>query len=1073
MTASPPLKDGADATDVGGASLTAQTLAGLRWTTFATVLSAALQVAFAAIMGRLLEPAAFGLVAASGIVLRFGQYFARMGVSEALVQKPKLTDEDMRAGFASGVGLGAAVLAVVLLAAPFAAGLLNEPDVVPVLRAMGLALVLVGAAGVSNALLRRELRFRDLAVRDLASYVVGYFGVGLTLALLGAGVWALVGAALSQALLALVLSYRAAPHPVRPTLHGPSYRALYGFGSRVSVIGFLEFLGSNLDTFAVGRYAGVAALGQYNRAYLLTSMPMYHAQTALSKVLFPGLSRIQADVARMRRAYLSAFGVAAVALVPVCVGMAVAAREIVLVVLGPQWEPAIAILPFLAAAVTLNMLNHFAGVTCQARGELNAKLRLQVAHVVALVGFLALAVGRGSAAYAAALAAAEFVRFVLYAALMRRAFDVRPFDLAVRLGPALLAAGAVAAAIALGRLALLGLGAPLPVVLVAEIVLGGVTLVAAFRLGPLRVVRDDLRARVEQAGVLSAAARSSPWARLVHVALGRADRTEGDQGGRTSTVRAHGMSATGAARGMSRRWRARLRSRTPSPALLAILGLGVLGTAAVLVPRVGALLPLALGAVVLGLGSVLLLDALIRRSALTAALVLAVAVVLTAFPALPPASFGPINVHVTDVLAALLLAAATARLLRFERLTAPQRLLLVFGVVAVISAARGVAVFGLEPALNQFRKVLIFTAAALYFSTVRPGREVYDRIARMWLWAAGALTALVLARWAALAAGLSGSGFLGGLLDSGTITPIRVVGSEETMLLLQAGVIALVAWRAGGTRVPRWLAPLLLAVVVLLQHRTVWVALLVGIAVMTLRDPRLRKRVAPLLLAVALAGAAVTVVVLDRAVGDATIGEELGSAATRTDTFAWRYEGWVALLTENGPEGTTGALLGAPFGTPWDRMVAGQLVDVSPHNFWLETYLRQGAVGFVAIAVAIALVVASFRAERVDRRGGLLPTGVLLVLLATQLTYSITYDFGVVQGMLLGLVLGAMTAPAAPLERRAASGRRALPGDQPAREARLPARRPVGALHATVGGSTRLAVVNGHRGSGRERRVSR
>ncbi len=247
-----------------------------------------LQVVFAAVMGRLLDPTAYGLFAIANLALRFGAYVARMGVGSAIVQREDLRDEHIRAGFASAVGLGAAVAGVFALVAPLIAAGFREPAVTGVLRGLALTLVVQGLGSTSEALLRRDLRFRFIAIAETVSYVLGYFVIGLALAAAGAGAWALVGAALGQQAVLSVLCVAAVCHPIAPPLRWAPYRALLGFGGRVSAISFLEFLGSELDALAVGRVAGAAALGQYNRAWLLIRLPSYQATTGLTRVLFRG-----------------------------------------------------------------------------------------------------------------------------------------------------------------------------------------------------------------------------------------------------------------------------------------------------------------------------------------------------------------------------------------------------------------------------------------------------------------------------------------------------------------------------------------------------------------------------------------------------------------------------------------------------------------------------------------------------------------------------------------------------------------------------------------------------------------
>jgi O-antigen/teichoic acid export membrane protein len=503
-----------------GDNLTSRTLHGLRWTYLASGAGAVLQIGYAAVMGRLLDPVTFGLMAMAMLAMRFTKYFATMGVGQALVQKPDLDEKDVRAGFTSGILLGLAFFALIWVAAPLIGGFFSERTVVPILRWLGGSLLFTGLGTTAESLLRRELRFRELAIREILAYVLGYLGVGVGLALLGAGVWALVGAAVSANLFGSVLAYAVARHPLRPLFAWRRFRRLYGFGARVSVISFLEFIGTNLDTIAVGRFAGTAPLGQYNRAFLLTSLPTGYLTRSLSQVLFPSFSRIQADTARIRRVYLSAVALAGIILLPVTAGMAVAAREIVLVVLGPQWGEGVAILPILAAAAAFKVLTHFAATLCEARAELNSKLAIQTSCLLAFGAFLYLARGQGLWAYATAYAASEALRHLLYTLLLRRVLGVGVRETLENYRPALIAAVVVSGAILAGRLVLGLAQVPLFLTFLTEVALGGLALLGVLRFGPVGAVRDELRSRLVLAGVWGD--RDALAARVSRAVLGSA-----------------------------------------------------------------------------------------------------------------------------------------------------------------------------------------------------------------------------------------------------------------------------------------------------------------------------------------------------------------------------------------------------------------------------------------------------------------------------------------------------------------------------------------------------------------------
>lgn len=491
----------AGADDVGASDdLARRTLQGLQWTYGAIACSAVMQVAYTAVMGRLLAPRAYGLVASAQVILKFGQLLSEMGLGPAIVQRPQLDRTEIRAAFTSIMLLGGSLAAAIALAAPLTSLLYTDPAVVPVTRALALTLLLNACGLTSVALLRRRLRFRALAALEVASFAVGYLGVGLVSALLGAGVWSLVAAALTQVGIQAVGAYLLTRHPVAPTLAWKRLRPFYSFGARVSLLTALEngaFLGT---TVVIGRQSGLAALGQYNRASLLIDLPLGHLVTGLIKVVFPAMSRIQHDRQRVARAYLGALRVSGSLILPVAAGVAVAAPELVAVLLGPQWGTAAALLPPLALGSVLAVLSTFGAVVCEALAELNRKIVLQSLTLALVVAGL-FAVPRGALmGYALVVAAGELLRHLAYVVLLRRVLDlpVRT-QLAAYRAPLLAGAGVAAATGAWSLLARASQWGLAPTFL-GQLTVAAGALAVLLWYGPLRDVRDEIVARLQPEG---------------------------------------------------------------------------------------------------------------------------------------------------------------------------------------------------------------------------------------------------------------------------------------------------------------------------------------------------------------------------------------------------------------------------------------------------------------------------------------------------------------------------------------------------------------------------------------------
>jgi len=505
-----------------GSTMTAQAVSGLRWSSLGYAALLLANVVYTVTMSRLLDPVAFGLMALAQIVVLFVQFFVRMGLASALVQKPELSKEDVRAASTAGVAVGVALYAALWALAPVISDLFRAPALTSVLRLLGVTFLIEGMSMVGLGLLRRQLRFRELSIITFATYVLGYVVVGISLALLGAGVWSLVVGALVSSGSQMVWQYALLRHPVRPVLQWKPYQYVCGYGMRLSGAHVLDYVGSNLDTFTVGRFASTAVVGQYSRGYYLAVQPLrvYLAQT-LTNVLFSHLSRIQEDGVRLRRAYLSMLMLSGLVVFPVCAGMAVAAREFVRVVLGPQWGLAATIVPWFALAAGCSVISALSQMVAEARADLNRSIAVQAAYVVALGAFLLVAVeyrSHGVWVYAAAVVGAEFLRLVGYLGLMRRLVRFTFTDLCASFAPAVFASAAVGLAVAATRVLLVG-AVPTLVVFGAEVVAGALALVLAVRVCPLPAARRELWLRLTAAGLLGSA--DGLRRRLAPLVLGR------------------------------------------------------------------------------------------------------------------------------------------------------------------------------------------------------------------------------------------------------------------------------------------------------------------------------------------------------------------------------------------------------------------------------------------------------------------------------------------------------------------------------------------------------------------------
>lgn len=392
-------------------------LGGFGWGAVTVAASAVFQLAFTAALARLLDPTSFGVMAMALVGLRFFSYFSQLGLAAALVQKPSLSADDLRLALGLTWLVGLACAFGMALSAPVLAWFFRSAAVTPLVLALGPNLVVVGLGAIPMALLRRALRFREQALVESGSYVLGYGLVGVGAAWAGAGVWSLVAAAYGQSILGLVFAWALARPSPRIALRGDR-QALVGYGARHSLVSFLEFAAASLDAAVIGRLLGEAALGLYGRALTLTYQPIERAAGVLSRVLFPLLSHVQGDRRKVGAVFLLGVSLIGTLGAAVSLGLSAAAEDAVRVVLGPRWLDAAPAVRMLSFAVPLIFMSHVAGVVCDALALLRFKLRLQ-AGALCLVAALMLSLVRwGVPGVAAAVVAGEAVRLAVYVVVL-------------------------------------------------------------------------------------------------------------------------------------------------------------------------------------------------------------------------------------------------------------------------------------------------------------------------------------------------------------------------------------------------------------------------------------------------------------------------------------------------------------------------------------------------------------------------------------------------------------------------------------------------------------------------------
>ena len=326
-------------------------LRGFQWTYASVALQGILKLAALMILARLLTPHDFGLLGFALLCTNFVERIGQGGIGPALVQVERATSDIISSAWWMSILLGLLSTIVVALGAEYVAIFFEEPELESIIRLVSVGCLLEAMLAVPEAMLQRELRCREIMLADNLAYFIGMVGVCTTLAFAGWGVWSLAYAQVSLKAVRLVVIVGVAPAFKRNTIVWQHVKLLTRMGFGFSLGRLLNFFSLQGDNFVVGRLLGTEALGMYNRAYQLMTLPAMYVGQVFERVMFPAMARKQKETQRLATEFLLALEVLTLVALPSGVMMFALAPEIVLVGFGEHWRAVIPVVSILSFGV--------------------------------------------------------------------------------------------------------------------------------------------------------------------------------------------------------------------------------------------------------------------------------------------------------------------------------------------------------------------------------------------------------------------------------------------------------------------------------------------------------------------------------------------------------------------------------------------------------------------------------------------------------------------------------------------------------------------------------------------------
>ena len=292
------------------------------------------------VLARLLTPSDYGTIALLSIFLAISGVLASSGFGSALVQKKDATELDFNSVFYISIVLSSIMYGALFCVAPWIAQFYNTPELCIFTRLLGLNLIVSAINGIQSAELSRKLLFHlSFRISLIGSLVTPC--VGIPLAYLGYGAWALVWSSMAGAVVGTVTRWYFIAWRPAWMFSWASVRTLFSFGWKMVISALLDTGYNNLYGLLIGRFYSKDELAFVNKGRSVPQLAMDTINSTLGGVAFPALAQVQDRRERVRDTMRRMMTMSTFLVFPLMVGCALCAPVLFPLLFGEQWVPAV------------------------------------------------------------------------------------------------------------------------------------------------------------------------------------------------------------------------------------------------------------------------------------------------------------------------------------------------------------------------------------------------------------------------------------------------------------------------------------------------------------------------------------------------------------------------------------------------------------------------------------------------------------------------------------------------------------------------------------------------------------
>lgn len=478
------------------ASISLRVTRALQWHFALSVVTIGMQFGTTAIVARLLTPTDFGIYALASVVLVLARHLGDRGLLSAIVREPVVDPQIIGSAVALSCLLSFGMALIIGGLVPLAGLAFADAHnglAWHLLQLMSVSIIIAGVGAPAQALMERELRFRELGLRQFAGVILGTGVVTISLAAAGKGAWSLAyGDVVNTAVVSGACWWTMRD---RWTVSWNTRHVLRigVIGVQMTVLRVLDVLWTQVPLLVANIYLPAFDVGLYQRSQTLVDLGISYTTGRVGLVMFPVLAARQDRIELLRELMPPFVALYSLVLLPAAAFVAIAAPDVIQFVLGPGWEGAARPLALIMLAFAILHVSQPASSQLEARAVFAPRMLgagigaaiLALCSVVLVGSYGLVGIALAAVISASFTAAIHFIASVWY-------FGVRPYQIVRWLTSSAILAGVMACAMAICQSTVLQDTRSSTLRLSVMGLTAGLTLIVTFRLLIGKAGRYDL-----------------------------------------------------------------------------------------------------------------------------------------------------------------------------------------------------------------------------------------------------------------------------------------------------------------------------------------------------------------------------------------------------------------------------------------------------------------------------------------------------------------------------------------------------------------------------------------------------